>query len=1511
MKLARCNRCRAASASRLALVIAHAVLVPLLIYGSAPSWWSQRGVLVNNATPDDYAPANQGQLKNIANAAVAEMDARLTGGAGDELHNLLTGWAAPASQTNDYAPVNLGQLKNTAKLFYDRLIAARIVDFYPWLRSPNDPDDFAIANIGQVESLFSFEIPAANLLADPFGDRLAAGIDGGSLALEETGVWNWGGPLSAASMFERNYPRRISGLSGVSSVSVGQAHLVVLRSDGSVWTWGENGDGQLGDGTNQSLTLPGAVPNVRDALSVKAGFKHTLVLKRDGTVLAWGGNRYGQLGTGDTLAYSTPQPVIGLNNVRRISARHERSMAIKSDGTLWIWGYEYYAPETGQTISHLIPVLVSALEDVVDATSGLGHLVAVKSDGTVWAWGSNNNNQIGNGNPWWKSQPTPFQVPNLSNIAKVSSNGNHTLALANDGTVWAWGSNSSGQLGDGTSQVRQAPVHVAGLTNVVAIAAANSYSLAMKADGTVWAWGDGAAGTPPGSDLHIPQPVIFGVADTNHNAIDDRWEAAYLGSLNQSGDGDLDGDGISNRQEFLRGTDPRDYFNGATPVIEIVSGNNQMGDPGTLLSKPIVVRVKNASGKVFINAPVDFRVSSGSGFVTVDAGAPLQNAVVRRTDASGLATAFVMLPEESGTSSRIAVSPVMAGSTAAASGVVFREISRFVLPPTPTPVPDPSATPTPSPTASASPAATPPLPYRYAIIDLGKDLYPVRINNKGWILLQGPDANGNWAYYRWKGGTLERLDYSGPHTSFNAVDMNDDGVVVGSFSNDGPWGDQSELETQGGLLWPPDRSTATRISAPESYPGFGPRDWYLKYRQASVTAISNSGDAFGQMCTGSVCGFLYANLFVMNSASWPGGSDSPTQLSHAIGTNDDPNNAFISHWTGSSDTVGRANSAGHYIGGKLTPVPFLYGSFYIYGSQSGMVDGQSVAFQPVDINEAGIVAGSAGADMVVYGSPASQSTIRGASPLAINDHTRPAPSPSASPQASPTPGPSPTPVPVPQILGWAGNALVVWERQPNPAKTWHPFGLEEMIPSMDGWEYLDPRDINDAGAIIGSAWFTDPSNPSAQGENHGFLLVPVEIRDAKEADDPSDDQLIEWQPSVGNPNIRSVAWIEPHKKKRDTDPSSYDAGDDPIMPQLVIQLKGVASPLRLRWRFRCTYHRPSGRFLPEDDLKFPADGSFVELQADRPWELHRTINDEPLFGGDAEVGFVIVAGDGRVMLAEQIAKFRIAGKNPDDDRCRKYIDKATADLLAQSITPMWYAYAVAKSETRDEGGEPFYNQFLAKGIKYPRKKVEGETPISYEKTKWDGGRGKEGLPNWNNDGKFGAHDKDAQGHSLNGLLKPGGYGIKQVTGWHGEESGNVPRSVIWNWKTNVDEGLVELVGKHVDSRDWMDRQRRAATKPLPTLTVNDVTFRDGTGRTMDDAVAIKHYNGSSSRKVKKYGPDPDLEPEPRRFFYTREIPNSGHYCYWDGPRGKWSLSRYNSLNPPFNYVQRVCEEVDP
>jgi Big-like domain-containing protein/nidogen-like/alpha/beta hydrolase family protein DUF900/thrombospondin type 3 repeat protein len=171
MKLVPPDQRRAISAVRLSLALAAMVTVPLLLY-AAPAWWSQHNILVQNAAPDDYAPANHGQLKNIARAAADEMDARIPGGAGDEIHELIISWSTPTAQTNDFAPLTVGQLKTVAKIFYNRLIAVKYANDYPWSVAARLPHDFAVATIGQVKGVFHFDFTAIDLEHDSDQDGL-------------------------------------------------------------------------------------------------------------------------------------------------------------------------------------------------------------------------------------------------------------------------------------------------------------------------------------------------------------------------------------------------------------------------------------------------------------------------------------------------------------------------------------------------------------------------------------------------------------------------------------------------------------------------------------------------------------------------------------------------------------------------------------------------------------------------------------------------------------------------------------------------------------------------------------------------------------------------------------------------------------------------------------------------------------------------------------------------------------------------------------------------------------------------------------------------------------------------------------------------------------------------------------------------------------------------------------------------------------------------------------------
>ena len=206
----------------------------------------------------------------------------------------------------------------------------------------------------------------------------------------------------------------------------------------------------------------GSLANV---IAIAAGGSHTLALKSDGTVWAWGDNGYGHLGDGTTTERYTPVQVSGLTGVIAISAGGYHSAALKSDGTVWAWGWNCEGQLGNGTTSDVnpFPVQVSGLTAVKAIAAGANYSKALKSDGTVWAWGAGYYGQLGDGTT--VSKYTPVQVSGLTGVAAIGSGEYqfHSIALKSDGTVWTWGYNYYGQLGDGTTINKTAPTQVDGL----------------------------------------------------------------------------------------------------------------------------------------------------------------------------------------------------------------------------------------------------------------------------------------------------------------------------------------------------------------------------------------------------------------------------------------------------------------------------------------------------------------------------------------------------------------------------------------------------------------------------------------------------------------------------------------------------------------------------------------------------------------------------------------------------------------------------------------------------------------------------------------------------------------------------------------------------------------------------------------------------------------------------------------------------------------------------------------
>lgn len=321
-----------------------------------------------------------------------------------------------------------------------------------------------------------------------------------SVALKNDGtVWAWGyntnGQLGDGTTTSSNVPVQASSLSGVTAIAAGAYHNTALKEDGTVWAWGANWNGNLGDGTTVSRNIPVQVNNINGVTGITAGWEHSAALKGDGSVWVWGSNADHQLGVGPYSKSTTPIQFTGLNSVIKLAAGSYHTIALISDGTLRAWGYNRYGQLGDGTYDYFTRVTPAKVNNVTGFTSvdaGGAHTLGVLTGGTLWGWGSNQFGQLGIGNN--EDYLAPVQIIGLEGIISAAGGWRHSAAVKDDGTVWGWGYNDYGQLGDGTYTDSLTPVLTQGIENVVKIAAGRYGTFAVKSDGTVWTWGDNEEG---------------------------------------------------------------------------------------------------------------------------------------------------------------------------------------------------------------------------------------------------------------------------------------------------------------------------------------------------------------------------------------------------------------------------------------------------------------------------------------------------------------------------------------------------------------------------------------------------------------------------------------------------------------------------------------------------------------------------------------------------------------------------------------------------------------------------------------------------------------------------------------------------------------------------------------------------------------------------------------------------------------------------------------------------------
>ncbi len=352
---------------------------------------------------------------------------------------------------------------------------------------------------------------------------IAAGLSGHTCAVAPAGGLKcWGsneyGQLGDGTLPRRLTPVDVVGLTGgMAVIAAGDRHGCARTNVGAVRCWGANGSGQLGDGTRTTRPAPVSVVGLSGGVAaITTGGNHTCALTVAGGVKCWGDNGYGQLGDGTTVDRLTPVDVAGLGSgVAAIHAGDNHTCAVTIAGGAKCWGYNYWGQLGDDTgMDRLTPVDVAGLGSGVAVIAlGGSHTCAVTTAGGAKCWGQNYYGQLGDGTQGYNVNPTPLDVVGLgSGVAAIVASSTHTCARTTADGVKCWGSNGSGQLGDGTTTARLTPVDVVGLGNGVAvISAGGGTTCALTTVDGVKCWGSnyyGGIGDGTTIDRLMPVDVV-------------------------------------------------------------------------------------------------------------------------------------------------------------------------------------------------------------------------------------------------------------------------------------------------------------------------------------------------------------------------------------------------------------------------------------------------------------------------------------------------------------------------------------------------------------------------------------------------------------------------------------------------------------------------------------------------------------------------------------------------------------------------------------------------------------------------------------------------------------------------------------------------------------------------------------------------------------------------------------------------------------------------------------------